>query len=141
MLITISRTFNRSLHIKLRIRKDKAKLKNKIVPKKPRLNLPNQVQMSLLSETNTDFSALYWKLEDNIKTRMGETKLQTRKDWSFVTTSYQRMLDFLQKNECKYGDFLQSVVIGNKAAPSFSLIFASELHPGKKACFNSIMKD
>ena len=69
--------------------------------------------MSFLTETDTDFSALYSKLEDNIKAGMDEKKLRAYEDCSFVTTSHQRMksrqlmqlLDFLQKNEHKYGDF------------------------------------
>ena len=55
--------------------KNEVELKDKIEPKKPRLNLSNQVQMSFLPETNANFSILYSKLEDNIKARMDETTL------------------------------------------------------------------
>ena len=59
---------------------------------------------------------------------MDEKKLRAYEDCSFVTTSHQRMksrqltqlLDFLQKNEHKYGDFLQPVVIGNDASVNIS---------------------
>ena len=77
--------------------------------------------MLFLPETDADFSTLYAKLEDNIKAEMDETKLRTYEDYFFVTTSHQKMklrqlnqlLDFLQKNKRKYGDFSQSVVIRN----------------------------
>ena len=70
-------------------------------------------------------------------------------DYSFVTTSHERcksrifsrLLRFLNENESKHADFLQPVVIGNEGAPRFFLIFAGEPRPGKKACFNTIMKD
>ena len=48
MFITISRTFNRSLCIKPRIPKNKAESKDEIEPKKPLLNLSNQVQLMIL---------------------------------------------------------------------------------------------
>ena len=100
--------------------------KDEVKPKKPRLNLPNQVQMSFAKEADTDFSALHSKLEDNIKAGMDDDKRRACEDCSFVTTSHQRMksrlltqlLCFLQKNESKCGDFVQPVVIGNKSAPS-----------------------
>ena len=68
------------MRIKLRILRDEVELKDKIGPKKPRLNLPNQVQMLFLLETDTVFSILYSKLEDNIKARIDKTKLRTCKD-------------------------------------------------------------
>jgi len=71
----LSHTFFGSLRIKFRIPKDEAELKDEAEPKKPRRNLPTQVQMSFLTETDTDFSALYSKLEDNIKAGMDEKKL------------------------------------------------------------------
>ena len=57
---------------------------------KPRFNLPNQVQMSFLPESDADLSTLHANLEDNIKAEMDETKLRTCEDYSFVTTSQQR---------------------------------------------------
>jgi len=44
-----------------------------------------------LNETDVDFSALHSKLEDNIKAGMDENKLWAYEDYSFVTTSHQRM--------------------------------------------------
>ena len=101
--------------------------KDEVKPKKPRLNLPDQVQMSFKKEADTDFSPLHSRLEDNIKAEMDETKLQVYEDCSFVTTSHQRMksrqltqlLDFLQKNERKHANFVRPVVIGNEAVLSF----------------------
>ena len=58
---------------------------------KPRFNLPNQVQMSFLPESDADLSTLHANLEDNIKAEMDETKLRTCEDCSFVTTSHQKM--------------------------------------------------
>ena len=101
--------------------------KEMVKPKKPRLNLPNQVQMAFAKEAETDFSALHSKLEDNIKAGMDDGKLRAHEDCSFVTTSHQSMksrllsqlLGFLQKDESRCGDFLKPVVIGNAALPSF----------------------
>ena len=105
-------------------------------PKKPRLNLPNKVQMPFVKEADTDFSALCSKLEDDVKAGMDDGKRRAYEDCSFVTTSHQRMksrlltqlLCFLQKNESKCGDFAQPVVIGNEAVPSFFSIFAVATH-------------
>ena len=101
--------------------------KDEVKPKKPRLSLPNQVQMSFVKEADTDFSALCSKLEDNVKAGMEDDKRRACEDCSFVIASHQRMksrlltqsLCFLQKNESKYGDFVQLVAIGNEAVPSF----------------------
>ena len=110
--------------------------KDEVKPKKPRLNLPNQVQMSFVKEADTDFSALHSKLEDNFKARMDDDRPRAEDDCSFVTTSYQRMksrplnqlLCLLQKNESKYGNFVQPVVIGNEDVPSFFRIFDVVAH-------------
>ena len=67
--------------------------KDEVKPKKPRLNLPNQVQMSFVKEANTDFSALHSKLEDNIKAGMDDGKRRACDDCSFATTSHQSVLD------------------------------------------------
>ena len=116
-----SNNFNRTLRIKLKIPQDKEE------PKKRKVSLPDQVQMSFLKETDTDFSALHAKLEANIKDEMDEGKRRVREDCSFVSSKHQqmksrllhRLLAFLQQNERKYEDFLQPVVIGEEAVPSF----------------------
>jgi len=54
----------KSLRIKLKLPKDE------VEAKKPRINLPDQVQMSFVKETEVDFGALYSKLETNIKEGM-----------------------------------------------------------------------
>ena len=89
------------------------------------------------------------KLEVNIKEGMDEIKLRACEHCSFVTANHQKMkskklsqlLQFLKKSESKHADFLQPVVIDNEAEPNLFHIFAGEQHPGKKACFNSIVKD
>ena len=100
------------MYIKLRVLKDKEP-KDEKESKKPKLNLSNQVQILFLTKTDADFSTLYLKLEYNIKAEIDKNKLRACKDYSFITTSYKRiksrqltqLLDFLQKNQCKYGDF------------------------------------
>jgi len=83
--------------------------------------------MSFLKETDTDFGALYSKLEEDIKDNMDEDKLRAYEDCSFVTTKHAQMksrllnllLSFMQQKEIKYAAFLKPVIIGNEAAPSF----------------------
>ena len=108
------------MRIKLKIPKgDEEALK-----KKQKVSLPNPVQISFLKETNMDYSALYTKLESNIKSNMAEDKRRVHEDCSFLTTRHQimksrsldRLLSFLQQNEQKYTDFLQPVVIGNRSS-------------------------
>ena len=89
------------------------------------------------------------KLEASAKEEMDEEKRRVCEDCSFATTSHQRcklrilsrLLSFLQENESKHDNLLQRVVIGNEGVPMFFLVFAGEPHPGKKASFNTIMKD
>jgi len=130
------------LRIKLRLPKD-------LVEPKPCINLPEPVQMSFMKETDADFSKLFAKLETNVKDGMDEEKRRAYEDCSFVTTHHQKMrsrllnrlLSFLQQNEAKYSDFLKPYLIGNESVPMFFHIFAGDPNPGKKACFNAIMKD
>ena len=102
-----------------------------------------------MKETDTDFGALYSKLESNIKDGMDEDKRRVHEELSSVTTNYQQiksrllhlLLRFLQQIERNNADFLQPVEIGKEAVPKLFNIFAGEPHPGKKACFNAMMKD
>ena len=85
------------------------------------------VQMSFVKATDTNFSAMCFNLETNIKEGMNEDKRRACEDCSFVTTRHEqmksrllnRLLSFLQQNESKYADFLQPVVIGNEAVPKW----------------------
>ena len=78
--------------------------------------------MSFLKETDTDFGALYSKLEEDIKDNMDEDKLRAYEDCSFVTTKHAQMksrllnllLSFMQQNEIKHAAFLKPVIIGNE---------------------------
>ena len=90
--------------------------------------------MSFLKETDTDFGALYSKLEEDIKDNMDEDKLRAYEDCSFVTTKHAQMksrllnllLSFMQQNEIKHAAFLKPVIIGDEAVPSFFKIFSGE---------------
>ena len=112
----LSHTIHKNFGIKLKISKDEEE------PKKRKVHLPDQVQMSFLKEIDADFGDLYYTLESNIKDGIDEDKRRVCEDFSFVTTKHQQtksrllhsLLSFLPQNEWKHTDFLQPVVIGKK---------------------------
>ena len=54
--------------------------KNEVEPKKQKINLPNQMQMSFVKVHETDYSALHSKLEASAKEGMDEEKLRVCED-------------------------------------------------------------
>ena len=91
--------------------------------------MPDQVQMSFVKTTDTDYCALHAKLEANVKKGMDEEKLRLHEDCAFVTTSHQRtksrqlsrLLNFMHDNESTHADLVKPVVIGNEAAHGYEV--------------------
>ena len=61
------------LRIKLRMPKDL------VEPKKPCINFPEPVQISVVKETDADFSEIFSKLEANIKNGMDKENIRLTK--------------------------------------------------------------
>ena len=110
-------------------------------PKRRKINMPDQVQMSFVKTTDADYCALHAKLEANVKKGMDEEKLRLCEDCAFVTTSHQRtksrqlsrLLNFMHDNESTHADLVKPVVIGNEAVPRFFIVFAGEPLAAKMA--------